>query len=71
VGWQRRLVVGKHSGRHLVSNVLQQNGITLSKEEIATVLEGVRNLSVKFKRSLTVEELLNLVPERRVAHGIS
>ncbi len=71
VGWERRLVVGKHSGRHLVSNVLQQNGITLTSEEIATVLEAVRNLSVKFKRSLTVEELLNLVPERRVAHGIS
>ncbi|MDY7022311.1 MAG: homocitrate synthase [Cyanobacteriota bacterium] len=71
VGWERRLVVGKHSGRHIVSTLLQQNGITLTTEEIATVLESVRNLSVKFKRSLTVEELLNLVPQRRMAHGIS
>ncbi|MEB3279785.1 MAG: homocitrate synthase [Lyngbya sp.] len=71
VGWERRLVVGKHSGRHLVSSVLQQNGITLTSEETATVLEAVRNLSVQFKRSLTVEELLNLVPERRIAHGVS
>ncbi|WP_413167105.1 homocitrate synthase [Capilliphycus salinus ALCB114379] len=71
VGWERRLVVGKHSGRHLVSTVLQQNGITLTTEEIATVLEAVRNLSVQFKRSLTVEELLNLVPQRRIAHGVS
>ncbi len=71
VGWERRLVVGKHSGRHLISTVLQQNGITLTTEEIATVLEAVRNFSVQFKRSLTVEELLNLVPQRRIAHGIS
>ena len=29
VGWERRFVVGKHSGRHLVLSVLQQQGIFL------------------------------------------
>jgi homocitrate synthase NifV len=63
VGWERRLVVGKHSGRHLVLSVLQQHGITLSQPEVQSVLDAVRHQSVKVKRSLTVEELLSLVPQ--------
>ncbi|XHU96278.1 MAG: homocitrate synthase [cyanobacterium endosymbiont of Rhopalodia gibba] len=70
IGWQRRLVVGKHSGRHLVANLLKQHGITLDREEAQFVLDAVRNLSVQMKRSLTVDELLNLVPHRRISHGI-
>ncbi|MGL5058335.1 MAG: homocitrate synthase [Microcoleus sp.] len=65
VGWERRFVVGKHSGRHLVLNVLQQQGIFLNSEEIQLVLEAVRHQAVQVKRSLTVEELLNLVPQAR------
>jgi len=64
VGSERRLVVGKHSGRHLVFNVLQQHGITLTQLEVQSVLDAVRHQSVQIKRSLTVEELLNLVPQR-------
>lgn len=70
VGWERRLVIGKHSGRHLVSNLLQQHGVTLESEETQYVLDAVRNLSVQVKRSLTVEELLSLVPNRRVANEV-
>lgn len=70
VGWERQLVVGKHSGRHLLSNLLQQHGITLTMEETQSVLDAVRNLSVQVKRSLTIEELLNLVPKGRYAHGV-
>ncbi len=63
VGWERRLVLGKHSGRHLVLSVLQEHGITLSQPQIQSVLDAVKHQSVQFKRSLTVEELLNLVPQ--------
>lgn len=70
VGWERRLVVGKHSGRHLVSSLLQQHGVTLEMEETQYVLEAARNLSVQVKRSLTVEELLSLVPNRRIANEV-
>lgn len=70
VGWERRLVLGKHSGRHLVCELLEQHGITLGSEETQFVLEAVRNLSVQVKRNLTTEELLSLVPNRRIAHGI-
>ncbi|MEA5508212.1 homocitrate synthase [Crocosphaera sp. UHCC 0190] len=70
VGWERRLVVGKHSGRHLLANVLNQHGISLNRDESQVVLDAVRHLSVQMKRSLTVEELLDLVPNRRMSHGI-
>ncbi|MDF5731987.1 MAG: homocitrate synthase [Rhizonema sp. PD38] len=63
VGWERRLVVGKHSGRHLVLSVLQEHGITLSQPQIQSLLDAVKHQAVQVKRSLTVEELLNLVPQ--------
>lgn len=63
VGWERRLVVGKHSGRHLLLSVLQQHGINLNGVEIQSLLDAVRHKSVQTKRSLTVEELLSLVPQ--------
>lgn len=65
VGWERRLVVGKHSGRHLVLSVLQEQGIFLNAAEVQTVLEAVRHQAVAIKRGLTVEELLSLVSQRR------
>ncbi|MDJ0716890.1 MAG: homocitrate synthase [Prochloraceae cyanobacterium] len=70
VGWERRLVVGKHSGRHLLSNLLQQHGIVLNKEESQLLLESVRQMSTDLKRNLTLEELLNLVDRGRMVHGI-
>ncbi|MEH2015139.1 homocitrate synthase [Nostoc sp.] len=69
VGWERRLVLGKHSGRHLVSNLLEQHGIFLNSQETQSVLDAVRHQSVQKKRSLTTEELLNLVREQRYSHA--
>ncbi|MBE9226169.1 homocitrate synthase [Phormidium sp. LEGE 05292] len=70
VGWERRLVVGKHSGKHLLINVLEQHNIVLEPSEIDSLLEKVRQLSGQVKRGLNVEELLNLVNTRRISHGI-
>ncbi|MCC5628174.1 homocitrate synthase [Nostoc sphaeroides] len=69
VGWERRLVLGKHSGRHLVANLLEQHGIFLNSQETQSVLDAVRHQSVQKKRSLTTEELLNLVREQRYSHA--
>lgn len=60
VGWERRIVVGKHSGRHSLSQFLQQHGIHLTREETQSLLAAVRDLSVQLKRSLSVEEVLQL-----------
>jgi homocitrate synthase NifV len=62
VGRERSLVIGKHSGKHLVTNLLKQYGITLSLEETRSLVDAVRDLSVELKRSLTPDELLNLIP---------
>jgi homocitrate synthase NifV len=69
VGWERRLVVGKHSGRHHINSLLQQNDIFLDPEETQSVLDAVRQQSIKQKRNLTVEELLSLVREQRYSHA--
>lgn len=70
VGLQRRLVAGKHSGRHLVVAMLQQHGITLSQQEAQVVLDAIRQRSTEMKRNLTADELLTLVEERRLSHAI-
>lgn len=69
VGGIRRLVAGKHSGRHLLQNLLQQNGIQLNPDETRSLLDAVREFSVRVKRSLTTEELLSLVPHGRMANA--
>jgi len=69
VGWERRLVVGKHSGKHLVSNLLEQHGINLNKEETQSVLDAVRQHSVQKKGSLTTQELLTLAKEKGYFHA--
>ncbi len=60
VGWERRLVVGKHSGRHLVANLLQQQGIDLNPDQTQSILDAVRQHSAENKRSLDIQELLSL-----------
>jgi len=70
VGAKRHLVAGKHSGRHLVANLLQQQGVDLAKEKAQSVLDAVRQRSIQVKRSLTSDELLNLVQSGRFAHAV-
>lgn len=65
VGWQRRLVVGKHSGRHLLQRIAQQYGIVLDAGDSDLLLAAVRHWSTQAKRSLTEEELLMLIQDQR------
>lgn len=64
VGRHHALVVGKHSGRHLISELLQQRGIYLNETELQLVLETVRQRSTQLKRSLTPDEVITLVEQR-------
>ncbi|MDH6060972.1 homocitrate synthase [Chrysosporum bergii ANA360D] len=60
VGGERRLVIGKHSGRHLLSTLLEQHGIFLDPQTTQLVLDAVRQASVEKKGGLTTQELLHL-----------
>lgn len=63
VGWQRRFVVGKHSGRHLLNRICEENGIRFNTASSQGVLDAVRDRATQLKRSLTVDELLTLATE--------
>ena len=71
VGWQRRFVVGKHSGRHLLNQVLQNYGIQLDTSNSQRLLNAVRDLSTQLKRSLTIDELLTLVSQENIGVAIT
>jgi homocitrate synthase NifV len=62
VGWKHQVMIGKHSGRSTVQNVLQQHGIILTPTDAQSVLQAVRSWSTQVKRNLTTEELLSLIP---------
>lgn len=68
LGCQRRLVVGKHSGRHLLQSVLERHGIILNPDDSESVLAAVRSWSTQTKRSLDDEELLRLVYSQPTVH---
>ncbi len=60
VGSQRRLVVGKHSGRHLLLQILKEQGIPLeqiSPRHLEALLEQVRQHVTQSKRPISVAEL--------------
>lgn len=65
VGWERRFVVGKHSGKHLINNFMAEHGVTLNREQTESVLAAVRDRAVQSKHRITDEELLNLVLQVR------
>ena len=60
IGSQRRLVIGKHSGRTLLNQVLKTYGVQLDATAGQTLLDAVRDRSTQLKRNLTNDELLNL-----------
>jgi homocitrate synthase NifV len=63
IGRERHLVIGKHSGKHLITNFLKQYNIALTQTEIRSLVDAVKTLSVELKRNLTPDELLNLIPQ--------
>jgi homocitrate synthase NifV len=58
VGMSRKIIVGKHSGRSTIKQILQTKGFELDDVSAGAVLEIVRATSVSLKRSLSENELL-------------
>lgn len=57
VGLERQIVIGKHSGKAAIVNKFMEYDIELTDEEASRILEEVRSLSIKLKRSLFDKEL--------------
>jgi homocitrate synthase NifV len=58
VGLKRKIVIGKHSGRHTVKQMLAKYGYEVDDEAAGIILESVRANSIALKRSLTEKELV-------------
>jgi homocitrate synthase NifV len=58
VGLERRISIGKHSGRHTIISILAKNGIEVEENDAGEILEMVRSSSVAMKRSITQKELV-------------
>ncbi len=50
VGHKRRIVLGKHTGKHAVSKVLEEAGYRPSDEQLAEILERIKDLGDKGKQ---------------------
>ena len=63
VGLERKIVIGKHSGRNTLVTDLSKRGIKLSDQEAVELLERVRKSAVKLHRSISSDELYVMYKE--------
>lgn len=57
VGMDRKIIIGKHSGRSTIKQVLADRGIDIDDKASTAILEIVRKTSVSLKRALSENEL--------------
>jgi len=60
VGQRRKIVLGKHSGAHAVSQSLAELGINVSKEQLSAVVAKIKGLGDD-KKTVTDEDLITIV----------
>jgi homocitrate synthase NifV len=60
VGIERKIVIGKHSGKAAVKMRYGQMGIELSQEEISTLTNKIKQISLKQNSSLSYQQLIDL-----------
>ncbi len=63
IGASRRIVVGKHSGKHAIWDKLKEMGIHVDKTQLMQIVEIVKAKGEEKKRSLTDEELKTIALE--------
>ncbi len=57
IGASRRIVIGKHSGKHAVWAKLRELGIDADKDQLMAVVEEVKKRSMERKSAITDDEL--------------
>jgi len=58
VGMDRKIIIGKHSGRSTIKQVLSNKGVSVDDESASAILDIVRKTSVSLKRALSENELI-------------
>jgi homocitrate synthase NifV len=65
VGGDRRYVLGKHSGRALVREILSEKGVEFDDRDLETCLREARALSVRQQRPVDEEQILEIFGRTR------
>jgi homocitrate synthase NifV len=52
IGASRKIIIGKHSGKHAVWDKLQELGIEVSKEQLLEIVEAIKERSQKRKSAI-------------------
>ena len=60
VSGERKIIIGKHSGRAAIKYVLEQQDIQADEEALGQMLSEIREISMIKRSSLTSEELVQL-----------
>lgn len=60
IGRQQNYVTGRHSGKASVEKILSQSGIHLEKNKFAELLSSLKSKSLREKRGLTQDEVLEM-----------
>jgi len=63
IGTSRKIVIGKHSGKHAVWDKLKELGINASKEQLIKIVDVVKRSSQERKSAITDEELREIAEE--------
>jgi homocitrate synthase NifV len=63
IGASRRIIIGKHSGKHAVWDKLKEFGIDANKEQLLEIVNTVKQKAEKRKSSITDKELKKIASE--------
>ncbi len=66
-GRRHRIVIGKHSGAKALAHALGELGIELAPPVAARLIPIVRRTATRMKRALSIDEIVRLHEEARVA----
>ena len=66
VGRERKIVIGKHSGKHALKYMLEKSSINVNEEILPSLLNQVRALSIASRSCLSEAQLISLHEELKL-----
>jgi isopropylmalate/homocitrate/citramalate synthase len=69
VGNKRTLVLGKHSGKHLIQQIIKDHGITIESHILTDIVSKVKQLGEQ-NGQLTENDLLKLIQHYQVENSL-